>query len=293
MFDRLRQFFTSSVSSESSAIESESLHSRRRKLLHQLEKKLGVRFRDLHILNHALVHRSYLNGKNANRIDSNERLEFLGDSVLGLVVNEHLYKTKPRENEGNLTKIKSLIVSRQILAQKAEELDLGRYLLLSSGEIESGGRNRTSIIADALEGVIGAIYLDRGLGASRRFITDRFLVGMQEITQNEENINYKSLLQEKVQSERKDHPVYRIRREAGPDHEKIFQVDVIIGGRHWGRGEGHTKKEAEQAAARVAIEKLRGGKSRTSRDETPPRRRRPRRRSRRGGRGRRPESPSS
>ncbi len=241
-------------------------------MLRQFEKGLGVRFNNLSILNHSLVHRSFLNGKNASRIESNERLEFLGDSVLGLVVNEYLYRTRPDENEGSLTKIKSLIVSRQILAQKAEELELGRYLLLSSGEIESGGRNRTSIIADALEGVIGAIYLDRGLHESAKFIRRVLLDEMLEITQNEENINYKSLLQEKVQSERKVHPVYRIQREAGPDHEKIFLVDVSIAGRHWGRGEGRTKKEAEQAAARAAIDQLK------SAGRSAPRRRRSRRR---------------
>ncbi len=272
MLDWIKRLF---ISEESGATADKSLHAKRRKLLRKFEKRLGVRFRNLSFLNHALVHRSYLNGKSADRIESNERLEFLGDSVLGLVVNEYLYKTRPDENEGNLTKIKSLIVSRQILAQKAEEVDLGRYLLLSTGEIESGGRNRTSIIADALEGVIGAIYLDRGLGAADRFIRKLLLERMQEITQNAENINYKSLLQEKVQSERKVHPVYKIRREAGPDHEKIFHVDVCIAGRHWGQGEGRTKKEAEQAAARAAIDQLKKSARST------PRRRRPRRRSRR------------
>lgn len=272
MLDWIKRLFR--TGSSGSPID-KSLNAKRRQLLHKFEKRLDVRFNDLGLLNHALVHRSYLNGKSADRIESNERLEFLGDSVLGLVVNEYLYRTRPRENEGNLTKIKSLIVSRQILAQKAEELELGRYLLLSSGEIESGGRSRTSIIADALEGVIGAIYLDRGLSETDRFIRRLLLNKMQEITQDEENINYKSLLQERVQSERKVHPVYKIRREAGPDHEKIFHVDVSIAGRHWGRGEGHTKKEAEQAAARAAIDELK----KTSRGSS--RRRRPRRRSRR------------
>ncbi|MFH1680034.1 MAG: ribonuclease III [Candidatus Eisenbacteria bacterium] len=255
------------------SIEGEAVSSKRRQTLRQLEQKIGVRFKDLALLNQALVHRSYLNGKAANRIQSNERMEFLGDSVLGLVVNEYLYKMNPEENEGNLTKIKSLVVSRQILAQKAEETGLGRFLLLSSSESEAGGRQRTSIIADALEAVIGAIYLDQGLPAARRFIGDIMLEGMDEITENEDHINYKSLLQEKVQSERKMHPIYRIRKERGPDHEKTFQVDVSVGGRIVGHGEGRTKKDAEQTAARAAIEgpALRGGRSRS----------RPRRRSRR------------
>ncbi|NNE07664.1 MAG: ribonuclease III [Gemmatimonadetes bacterium] len=228
---------------------------KRRKLLEQLEERLGMRFNDLSLLNQALVHRSYLNGKSATRIESNERMEFLGDSVLGLVVNEYLYKRHPGENEGNLTKIKSLIVSRQVLAQLAEELDLGKYLLLSSGEIESGGRNRTSIIADALEGVIGAIYLDRGLDTSRRFIRQLLLHDVEGFTEHEDHINYKSLLQERVQSERKVHPQYKIRREAGPDHEKTFHVDVMVSGKLWGSGEGKTKKDAEQVAARDALDR--------------------------------------
>ncbi|MFH1278880.1 MAG: ribonuclease III [Candidatus Eisenbacteria bacterium] len=260
------------------SVEGETVNAKRRQTLRQLEQKLGVRFKDLGLLNQALVHRSFLNGKVANRITSNERMEFLGDSVLGLVVNEFLYKRHPEENEGNLTKIKSLVVSRQILAQKAEETGLGRFLLLSSSESEAGGRQRTSIIADALEAVIGAIYLDQGLPASRRFISEIILEGMDEITENEDHVNYKSLLQEKVQSERKMHPVYRIRKEKGPDHEKTFQVDVSVGGRVVGHGEGRTKKEAEQAAARAAVDgsALRGG--------------RPRSRSRR--RSRRPKRPS-
>ena len=183
-------------------------------------------------------------------------MEFLGDSVLGLVVNEHLYHAHPDENEGNLTKIKSLVVSRQILAEKAIETDLGRYLLLSSSESEAGGRNRTSIIADAFEAVIGAIYLDQGLEPARRFVKKTIIDDIDRITKDADNINYKSLLQEKVQSEKKVHPVYKIRREKGPDHEKTFQVDVSVAGRTIGHGGGRTKKEAEQSAARAALDEL-------------------------------------
>jgi ribonuclease-3 len=239
-----------------------------------LEQRLGVRFRDVTLLNQALLHRSYLNGRSATRTDSNERMEFLGDSVLGLVVNEHLYRKYPEENEGNLTKIKSLIVSRQILAQKAEETGLGRYLLLSSSESEAGGRTRASIIADALEAVIGAIYLDQGLPAAQGFVQGIILDEVRELTQNEDNLNYKSLLQEKVQGERKLHPVYRIRKEMGPDHEKTFHVDVSVGGQVVGHGEGHTKKEAEQAAARSALERagVRGERPHRGRRHRRPRR---------------------
>ncbi|MBN1825656.1 MAG: ribonuclease III [Candidatus Eisenbacteria bacterium] len=250
------------------SIDGEPIRKKRLQTLHQLEKTLGVRFSDLELLNQALIHRSFLNGKAAERIQSNERMEFLGDSVLGLVVNEHLYRNRPTENEGNLTKIKSLIVSRQILAEKAEQTGLGRYLLLSASESEAGGRKRTSIIADALEAVIGAIYLDQGLEASRRFIKHLILDELLEITQDADHINYKSLLQEKVQSEKKVHPVYRIRREQGPDHEKTFHVEVTVAGRTLGQGGGRTKKEAEQSAARAALRHLnreRGGRSRRRR----------------------------
>ena len=254
MWERVKGWFGRRQAATSS-IDAQTLHSKRRETLRQLEEKIGVRFRDISLLNQALVHRSYLDGRSVNRIESNERMEFLGDSVLGLVVNEHLYRKHPQENEGDLTKIKSLVVSRQILAQKAEETGLGRFLLLSASESEAGGRNRASIIADALEALIGAIYLDQGLPAAQRFVRGIILDEMKEITENEDHLNYKSLLQERVQGERKSHPVYRIRREIGPDHEKMFHVDVSVGGQVAGHGEGRTKKEAEQAAARSALER--------------------------------------
>ncbi|RPJ46450.1 MAG: ribonuclease III [Candidatus Latescibacterota bacterium] len=260
MLERIKGWFRSS-GSPAAPPDTQALPPKRREILHQLERKLGVRFKDLGLLNQALLHRSYLNGRSATRVDSNERMEFLGDSVLGLVVNEYLYLKHPEENEGNLTKIKSLIVSRQILAQKAEETGLGHFLLLSTSESEAGGRTRASITADALEAVIAAIYLDQGLPSAQRFVKRIILDEVTELTQNEDNLNYKSLLQEKVQGERKLHPVYRIRKEMGPDHEKTFHVDVSVGGQVVGHGEGHTKKEAEQAAARSALDRqgVRGG----------------------------------
>jgi len=280
MLEKIKQWFRFRRNS-SASVDTQTLHAKRRETLRQLEERLGVRFRDLALLNQALIHRSFLNGRASLRGESNERMEFLGDSVLGLVVNEHLYRKHPEENEGNLTKIKSLVVSRQILAEKAEETGLGRYLLLSASESEAGGRTRASITADALEAVIGAIYLDQGLPAAARFIRRIILDEMREITENEDHLNYKSLLQEKVQSERKLHPVYRIRKEMGPDHQKTFQVDVSVGGQVIGQGRGQTKKDAEQAAARAALERLSG------RGERP----RYRRRSRRPRRGAERSSP--
>lgn len=228
----------------------------RRNLLHEFEREIGVRFKNPDLLNQSLMHRSYVHGKSADRGLSNERMEFLGDSVLGLVVNEYLYNRYPDRDEGDLTKIKSLVVSRQVLAKKAEEIGLGKYLLLSAGEVESGGRKRSSIIADAMEAVIGAIYLDRGIEAAREFIRREILVGLHEITRSEEHTNYKSLLQELVQGSRKVHPVYRVQSERGPDHDKQFIVDVSISGKMYGRGTGKSKKEAEQSAAKAALENL-------------------------------------
>lgn len=233
----------------------------RRKLLLELQKTIGVRFKNLDILNQSLMHRSYVHGKAVDRHTSNERMEFLGDSVLGLVVNDYLYNRYPDRDEGDLTKIKSLVVSRQVLAKKAQEIGLGKFLLLSSGEVESGGRKRSSIIADAMEAVIGAVYLDRGLEAAREFIRREILVGLHEITGAAEHTNYKSLLQELVQGSRKVHPVYRIQSERGPDHEKMFVIDVSIAGRIYGRGTGNSKKEAEQSAAKSALERLAAGGS--------------------------------
>jgi ribonuclease-3 len=228
----------------------------RRDLLLEFQRQIGVRFKDPELLNQSLMHRSYVHGKAADRGLSNERMEFLGDSVLGLVVNEYLYNRYPDRDEGDLTKIKSLVVSRQVLAKKAEEIGLGKYLLLSAGEVESGGRKRSSIIADAMEAVIGAIYLDRGIEPAREFIRREILVGLHEITGAEEHTNYKSLLQELVQGSRKVHPVYRIQSEKGPDHDKQFIVDVSISGRTYGRGTGKSKKEAEQSAAKAALQNL-------------------------------------
>ena len=194
--------------------------------------------------------------------DSNERLEFLGDSVLGLVTSEFLYRENPTEHEGQLTKTKSLLVSKAILSRRALAMGLGRFVLMSHSEVESGGRQRLSILADAFESVVGAIYLDQGFDAARAFIHRWLLRDSGEIVADKRHTNYKSHLQEYVQSTFHTHPVYRIRGEAGPDHSKHFQVEVMVGKRVLGEGRGRNKKEAEQAAARDALERLEGGEER-------------------------------
>ena len=205
----------------------------------------------------ALTHRSYLHATDVEgTLESNERLEYLGDSVLGLVCSEWLYRNKPDEHEGQLTKTKSLLVSKAILSRRALAMGLGRFVLLSHSEIESGGRQRLSILADAFEAVIGAIYLDQGLEAARHFITTWLLNEASDIVADKRHTNYKSLLQEYVQSAFHTHPVYRIRHEAGPDHLKQFTVEVMVGSRTLGDGRGKNKKEAEQSAARDALERV-------------------------------------
>jgi ribonuclease-3 len=212
-------------------------------------------------------------------------MEFLGDSVVGLAVNEFLYNKFPKLREGELTKMKSLLVSRVILSRTANLMGLGNYILLSEAENGSGGRGRASILADTLEGVIGAVYLDGGLEPARK-LTERLLLReVHEILSDANLANYKSMLQEYVQGEFKTHPQYRISSENGPDHQKMFAVEVVVNGKTLGKGHGNNKKEAEQEAARDALlhfEKLVHPPDRGSEEAGPAGRRR-----RRGGRGRR------
>jgi ribonuclease-3 len=248
---------------------------------------LHYRFRDPELARQALTHRSFLHSqpdRDKSGGESNERMEFLGDSVVGLVVNEFLYRKFTSLREGELTKMKSLLVSRVILSRTAKEMGLGDHILLSEAETGSGGRDRASILADTLEGVIGAVYLDGGLEPARR-LTERLLLRqVHEILSDANLANYKSMLQEYVQGEFKTHPQYRISSELGPDHEKVFTVEVVVNQKVLGRGHGSNKKEAEQEAARDALlqfEKIvRGEKAAPGADSN-------RRRRRRGGRGRR------
>jgi ribonuclease-3 len=171
-------------------------------------------------------------------------------------VNEHLYATYTKREEGRLTKIKSLLVSEAVLSKRAEDLALGRFVLLSDNERQSGGGSRASILADAFEAVIGAIYLDSGLPAARRFIERHLLDGMDELLEVDEYKNYKSMIQEHAQRKLGARPRYRVVSAKGPEHQRVFFVELKLGGRAVGRGEGKNKKEAEQAAARSALAKL-------------------------------------
>lgn len=218
-----------------------------------LEEKLGYTFRDAKLLEHALTHSSYANEHRESGLSSNERLEFLGDAVLGLVAADHLYRARPDLPEGDLTRIRAALVCEESLVEVARKLELGRYLRLGKGEDSGGGRDRPSILADAMEAVLAAVYLDGGIVEARKLVRSLILDG-GEVPVN--GRDYKTALQELVQRESGQMLTYRLTGEQGPDHAKIFSVEVELNGLPIGSGSGRSKKEAEQAAAKAAIEKL-------------------------------------
>ncbi|UCF77750.1 MAG: ribonuclease III [Candidatus Eiseniibacteriota bacterium] len=222
----------------------------------ELQRLMGIGFENPEILRQALTHRSYVHENPTRGTESNGRMEFLGDSVLGLVANQFLYARFPLAEEGELTKMKSLLVSKAVLARSGRAMRLGQFLFLSEAEVESGGRERTSIIADSFEAIIGAIFLDQGLGAAGKFINEHLLRDANKIIRDSKHRNYKSILQEYVQGEHRVHPRYRVLSEEGPEHEKLFTVEVTVQKRVLGRGTGKNKKEAEQAAAREALTRM-------------------------------------
>ncbi len=218
-----------------------------------LEEKLGYTFQDPSLLVHALTHSSYANEHKNEGLTSNERLEFLGDSVLGMVVADHLYRTHPDMPEGELTRTRAALVCEESLHDVAKSLNLGEYLRLGKGEDAGGGRSRPSILADATESLLAAVYLDGGIAQARRLI--RKLILDQE-REKAVDRDYKTALQELVQRTPGSAIAYRLVKETGPDHCRVFVMEVTIGGTAAGQGEGRTKKEAEQMAAKAAIERL-------------------------------------
>ena len=224
-----------------------------------LEERLGVKFRQPALLRQALVHSSYTNEKRGAPVSDNERLEFLGDAVLSVLVAESLYIRFPHLSEGELTQLRSELVRQESLARLARSLDLGGFLLLSRGEELGGGRKRARVLAGALEAVIGAMYLDAGLNVCRDFVV-RLMAG-REMERAEEKLHekdYKSALQETIQALGMAAPLYRTVEAAGPDHEKAFVVEALMEGEVLGHGTGRSKRQAEQEAAREALEKLEG-----------------------------------
>lgn len=214
-----------------------------------LQTNIGYRFKDKSLLVGALKHRSVLPILGEDRSKSNERLEFLGDAVLDFIIAEYFYNLFPTLAEGELTKLRSVIASGSVLVRAAQKIELGEFILLSANEERTGGRERASILEDAFEALIGAIYLDRGRGAAVDFVETHLLGNWKEVVHQKEFVNYKSLILEHVQARQWSAPVYALREESGPDHLKRFVVEVLINGVVHGRGEGNSKKAAEQQAA--------------------------------------------
>ena len=223
-------------------------------MIKDLESAIGYRFRNIQLLQNALTHSSYANERWHNSLLSNERLEFLGDSVLGMLVAEYLYRNFPNRPEGELTRMRADMVCEQTLAAAANRIGLGEHLLLGHGEERFGGRNRDSILADAMESVIAACFLDGGLDAALQFVQKFILVEVP--VKKLHNADYKTALQELVQQKKNQVLSYAMVGQSGPDHDKEFVVAVFLNGKAVGKGIGSSKKRAEQDAARVAIERL-------------------------------------
>ena len=223
-------------------------------MIKDLEAAIGYHFRNITLLQNALTHSSYANERWHNSLMSNERLEFLGDAILGMNVAEFLYRSFPDRPEGELTRMRADMVCEQSLAVIANKIGLGNYLLLGHGEERFGGRSRNSILADAVESVIAACYIDGGMEAAHAFI-ERFVLCEVPLVQMH-NVDYKTALQEKVQQKKNQVLQYALVGQSGPDHDKQFEVEVTLNGDVVGKGIGSSKKRAEQAAAKAAMEKL-------------------------------------
>ena len=223
-------------------------------MIKDLETAIGYRFKNISLLQNALTHSSYANERWHNSLLSNERLEFLGDSVLGMLVAEYLYQSFPNRPEGELTRMRADMVCEQTLASAANRIGLGSHLLLGHGEEQGGGRNRNSILADAMESIIAACFLDGGMEAALK-VVQQFILVEVPVTKLH-NADYKTKLQELVQQKKNQVLSYRLAGQSGPDHDKKFDVEVSLNGAVVGFGSGSSKKRAEQMAARCAIEKL-------------------------------------
>ncbi len=228
----------------------------------QLEKCIAVlglpAFRNLQLLDAALTHSSYANENKNRHVHFNERLEFLGDAILDLVIGEYLFMHYPHMPEGELSKARASVVSEMPLASVFGSYHMGDYMLMGRGEQLSGGRTRTSILADAFEAVVGAVYIDHSYGAARAFILHQLKGYLDLVKSGNYGKDYKTLFQEFVQRDGEQHIVYELCREEGPDHDKTFYMEVTVNGTVLGEGKGKTKKDAEQHAAHEALKKLGG-----------------------------------
>lgn len=220
----------------------------------EFETSIGITFIDKDLIKKAFTHRSYLNENRSLKLEHNERLEFLGDAVLELVVTDFLYKKFPGKNEGELTALRSALVKSETIATAAEKVGMNSYLLLSKGESRDIGRARQYILANTFESVVGAIYLDQGYSVAGDFIAKQLFDQIDEIIENKKFIDAKSRFQEMAQEKSGFTPSYKLVKEVGPDHNKIFTVSVTVGEEEITEGEGKSKQEAEQMAAQQALE---------------------------------------
>lgn len=223
----------------------------------KLEAEIGVSFRDPSLLQQAFVHRSYLNENLDFALGSNERLEFLGDAILGLVIAESLYRQSDSLDEGDMTKLRAALVRQESLAQLALSLGVGDHLYLGQGEDKGGGRKRARNLACAMEALIGAVFVDQGFESAKDLVGRLFSQNIRKVVDEGLVIDYKSKLQELVQAQRQERPTYRVVEAAGPDHDKTFWVEVTVGGEFLGRGCGKSKQSAEKEAAKQALERWR------------------------------------
>jgi len=219
----------------------------------ELEKKIKIKFKNLDLLNTAVTHRSYLNENRSYRLDQNERLEFLGDAVLELVVTDHLYNNFSNP-EGELTNWRASLVNKDMLARVSRSIGVEEFLLLSRGEAKDTGRAREYLLANAMEAIIGAVYLDQGYESAKKFILENIVVNLKEVLESKSYLDPKSHFQEVAQDKEGVTPNYRVLSESGPDHNKKFVVGVYIGDEKIAEGEGCSKQEAQRNAAKAGLE---------------------------------------
>ena len=241
----------------------------RRPALRRLQWRAGIRFRDLALLNLALCHRSYAHEAGQQGGFNNEKLEFLGDAVLGLAISDELFTTSGQRTEGDLARVKSFVVSEDALHDWATRLDLSSYVLIGRGEELTGGRTKKAILADAMEAIIGAYYLDSGAAAAQEFVLRALRPEIARVASNTHRQDFKTLLQQLVQKRYRSHPRYRVIKREGPDHDRTFWITVQVAGHTYDPGSGKNKKEAEQQAAAHAYAALTGGPANGARRSTP------------------------
>lgn len=221
----------------------------------QLVNKLGIKFKNSQFLKQAFIHRSYLNEVKMD-IPSNERLEFLGDSILSLIISQFLFEKRSTDSEGDLTNLRAYIVKTKSLAQASKKLELGKYLKLSKGEEVSGGRENPQLLANTYEALLGAVFLDQGMEAAKKMVEKTLLPAFQKEINLGPPKDAKSNLQEMVQEKYRESPYYKTLESRGPDHQRKFIIAVYIKGKEMGKGEGSSKQEAEEKAATQALEKV-------------------------------------